>query len=152
MSAVVVFRDLPATPERVWEVVMDPHQFGAWVTIQDELLSADEGAPRVGFAMAQRYVIRGAKVKVSWKLRELDPPRWADWHGKGPAGAKAFISYRLEPLPQEDGTTHTRFHYSNEFRAPMGPLGAVASKALMGGVPEREAHASLDRLAALLAG
>ena len=146
MSAVVVSSDLPATPDEVWAVVMDPQRLGEWVTIQDELLSADDGPPRVGFRLEQRYVIRGAPVKVRWWLDTCEPPRHAHWKGKGPAGAKAEIEYRLEPLP--DGTT--RFHYHNDFRAPMGPLGALASRALMGGVPEREAHASLARLQRLL--
>ena len=44
----------------------------------------------------------------------------------------------------------TRFEYENEFKAPMGPLGAAASRALVGGVPEREAQASLKQLKALL--
>lgn len=145
MSAVVVTAELPAPPERVWSVVMDPTQFERWVTIHKELISADSGPPRVGFKMAQRYIIRGAPVKVKWVLEELTPPFHARWEGKGPAGAKAHIEYHLEP--NGEGTL---FHYRNEFIAPMGPLGAVASKALMGGVPEREAHASLARLKDLL--
>jgi hypothetical protein len=44
----------------------------------------------------------------------------------------------------------TRFHYTNDFRAPFGPLGAAASRALVGGIPEREARNSLTRLKALL--
>lgn len=86
-------------------------------------------------------MIRGAPVPVSWVLEQLDPPHSARWTGRGPARAKALIEYRLEAI--EGGT---RFQYTNEFQAPMGPLGRVASKALMGGVPDREAHASLERL------
>lgn len=146
MTAVRATIDLPADPRRVWDLIMDPHRLEQWVTIHRELLSADDGEPRKGFAMEQRMAIRGAPVTVKWELDELDPPRWATWQGAGPARATAFIEYRLEEIPEG-----TRFHYTNDFTPPMGVLGRVASKALMGGVPEREANASLERLRALLA-
>lgn len=145
MTAVVATIDIPVPRQRVWDLVMDPHGLERWVTIHRELLSADEGAPRKGFSMEQRMSIRGAPVTVSWELDEVDPPGLATWKGKGPARANAFIEYRLEEV-----NGGTRFHYTNDFTPPMGLLGRVASKALMGGVPEREANASLERLRALL--
>lgn len=147
MTAVVAQIDLPAPPERVWDLVMDPHQLERWVTIHRELLSADDGAPRKGFSMEQRMSIRGAPVTVSWELDELDAPHRATWNGKGPARSTAYIEYRLEEI--EGGT---RFHYTNDFTPPGGVVGRVASRALMGGIPDREANASLERLRALLAG
>lgn len=147
MSAVRATIDLPADPQRVWDLIMDPHQLERWVTIHRQLLSADEGEPRKGFAMEQKMAIRGAPVTVSWELDELDPPRRATWQGAGPARATAFIEYALEEIPGG-----TRFHYTNDFTPPGGVLGRVASRALMGGVPDREAKASLERLRALLAG
>jgi uncharacterized membrane protein len=44
----------------------------------------------------------------------------------------------------------TRFEYENEFKAPGGFLGAAASRMLIGGVPEREARQSLEKLKNLL--
>ncbi|MGI8512503.1 MAG: hypothetical protein ACR2NH_07725, partial [Solirubrobacteraceae bacterium] len=64
----------------------------------------------------------------------------------GPARSKARTAYRLSA----DGNGGTRFDYENEFKAPLGPLGAAASRALVGGLPAREAKASLQRLKALL--
>ena len=55
--------------------------------------------------------------------------------------------YRLSPA---DGGT--RFDYENEFNPPLGPLGAAASRALVGGLPQREANATLQRLKALIEG
>ena len=68
----------------------------------------------------------------------------AEWHGRGPARSHAETEYRLTAV---DGGT--RFDYRNEFTAPLGPLGRVASRALVGGLPRREADASLRRLKAL---
>jgi hypothetical protein len=44
----------------------------------------------------------------------------------------------------------THFDYRNEFRAPLGPVGALASRALVGGMPEREAQRTIERLRELL--
>lgn len=146
MSAVRATVDLPADPQRVWDVIMDPHQLERWVTIHRELCAADDGPPAKGFRMEQRMSIRGAPVTIRWEIDELDPPHRATWHGTGPARATAFIEYALEEIPEG-----TRFHYTNDFTPPGGLLGRVASRALMGGVPDREAGASLQRLKTLLA-
>jgi len=53
-------------------------------------------------------------------------------------------------LSAEDGGT--RFDYRNEFRSPLGPIGTLVSRALVGGMPEREARRTLERLRAQLDG
>ena len=54
-------------------------------------------------------------------------------------------STRLHP---ENGGT--RFDYRNEFRTPFGPIGAIVGRALVGGIPKREAERTLERLRAQL--
>ena len=70
------------------------------------------------------------------------------WKGRGPAHSHA----RDRVPARRRGDGGTRFDYRNEFRAPLGPLGAVASRALVGGLPEREARESLKNLKALVEG
>ena len=122
-------------------MVMDPARLGDWVTIHRKLLHADDGPPRVGYAMDQQLRLRGVSVEVHWKLVECRPSERAVWEGRGPARSHARTEYILSV---EDGGT--RFDYRNEFRAPLGPLGAVVSRALVGGMPAREARRTLDRL------
>ena len=76
------------------------------------------------------------QLQGHWELADSEEPHHASWKGKGPARSHAETEYRLTPV---DGGT--RFDYRNEFKAPLGPLGAVASRALVGGLPEREADA-----------
>ncbi len=148
MSEVIVSIDIDASPEVVFDTMLDPHRLHEWVTIHRELLDADDGAPATGMHMRNRLCLRGATFKVDWELTECDRPRHAQWTGRGPARSKAETEYRLEPL---DGGG-TRFSYRNAFTAPFGPLGAVASRALVGGLPEVEARRSLANLKALLEG
>lgn len=142
---VVTEIDIAATPEEVWAVVMDVERLGEWVSIHKKLGKHSPGPAAAGATMEQTLVLRGAPFKVQWELVTCERPNLAEWKGKGPARSKAATGYRLEAI---DGGT--RFHYRNEFKAPMGPLGAVASKALVGGLPEKEAHASLANLKRLL--
>ncbi len=141
MSTVTASIDIAAPPERVWETVMDPHCLERWVTIHRRLVHADAGRPRVGFEMEQAIHLRGVTLDVHWELVECDPPRRAVWEGRGPARSRAHTEYLLS----SDGEG-TRFDYRNEFHAPLGPVGAIVSRALVGGIPQREANRTLQAL------
>jgi uncharacterized protein YndB with AHSA1/START domain len=145
MSTVTASIQIAAAPAEVWKIAMDPQRLGDWVTIHRELRHVDDGPPRVGFKMDQRVHLRGVSLDVHWRLVECEPDRHAVWEGRGPARSKARTEYILKPA--QDGT---RFDYRNEFRAPLGPVGALASRALVGGMSEREATRTLERLRALL--
>jgi len=145
MSLVTASIRIAAPPVEVWKVVMDPALLGDWVTIHRKLLHADDGPPRVGFTMDQRIQMRGVSLEVHWRLTVCRPDELAVWEGRGPARSQARSEYVLKA---EDGGT--RFDYRNEFRPPLGPVGALVSRALVGGMPEREAVRTLDRLSAHL--
>ncbi len=148
MSVVVVTIDIDAPPHAVWAYALDPAHTTEWVTIVREVGEVDEGPLRPGFRMDQTLVVRGVPFTVKWTLEEVDAPWYARWVGAGPAGARAVIEDRLRE--REGGGT--RFDYRNEFHTPLGPLGAVGSRLVMGGIPEREARESLQRLKVRLEG
>jgi uncharacterized membrane protein len=146
MTEVSTSIDIDAPVERVWQVVMDPSRLHEWVTIHRRLHSASAYPPRRGDRMDQTLSVHGAHFRVRWTLEECQEPTHAEWHGRGPARSHAETEYRLTAL---DGG-RTRFDYRNEFKAPLGALGAAASRVLVGGLPRREADASLHKLKALL--
>ncbi len=141
MSLVTATIHIDAPPADVWKTVMDPAELERWVTIHRKLVHADEGPAKVGYTMDQQIHMRGVSLEVHWKLVECRPCELAVWEGRGPARSHARSEYALKA----DGEG-TRFDYRNEFRAPLGPLGALVSRALVGGMPEREAKRTLDRL------
>ena len=96
--------------------------------------------------MNQMLSLRGVNFHVHWTLVDVEAPRRAQWEGKGPAHSRAIIRYQLA----DDGDGATTFEYTNEFHAPGGVLGTVASRVIVGGLSEREAHSSLARLKTLL--
>ena len=145
MSQVRASIEIHAPPEEVYDLMLDPSRLHEWVTIHRKVNRADSGEPHKGFEMDQTLCLRHANFKVHWTLTEAERPHRATWEGRGPAGSYARTSYRLT-----DNGDGTHFEYENEFKAPGGFLGAAASRAIMGGVPEREANRSLSRLKRLL--
>jgi len=146
MSEVETSIDIAAPPELVWATAMDPDRLADWVTIHRGLHDHTGGRLRQGYEMEQTLCLRGVNFKVHWELVSCDRPFHAEWHGRGPARSHAETEYSL----RENALGGTRFGYRNEFRAPLGPLGAIASRAIVGGLPKREADASLERLKALV--
>jgi uncharacterized protein YndB with AHSA1/START domain len=145
MTLVTASIDIDAPPEEVYDTMLDPDRLGDWVSIHRRVNSRDEGKPREGYEMNQTLCLRGANFKVKWTLTEADRAERATWEGRGPAHSYARTSYRLSP-----NGNGTHFEYENEFTAPGGIIGKAASRALMGGVPQREANRSLAALKQLL--
>lgn len=146
MSTVHTSIDINAPAKRVWQTVMDPGCFSQWVTIHRSVSDCSPEPTKAGAKMTQCLAIRGVSFTVKWELAEVDEPHSATWEGRGPARSKATTRYVL--TPKGDDATH--FEYTNEFKTPGGPLGAVASRVVVGGVSEREARNSLARLKQLL--
>jgi len=146
MSTVTASIEIAAPPSEVWDTVMDPARLQDWVTIHRKLRHSDDGAPRTGYRMDQQIHLRGVSLDVHWTLVECTQGEHAVWEGRGPARSRALTEYVLRPA--SDGCT--RFDYRNEFHAPLGALGALASRALVGGMPQREATHTLERLRELM--
>jgi uncharacterized membrane protein len=145
VSVVVANIDIAASIEDVWNKIMDPSCIREWVTIVDSIDFVDAGPVRPGFHMDQTLHLRGVHFKVRWTLTDVDAPNFARWEGSGPARSRAVTEDRLT---YRDG--HTRVDYRNEFHTPLGPLGAAASRVIVGGIPQKEANASLHRLKRIL--
>jgi uncharacterized protein YndB with AHSA1/START domain len=146
MSTVAVKTRIDAPIEKVWETVMDPLRLKDWVTIHRGVSKISAEPLQAGATMDQTLCLRGVNFHVHWTLVDLQSPRYAQWEGKGPAHSRAAIRYQLA----DDGDGGTAFEYTNEFKAPGGPLGTMASRVIVGGLSEREARNSLARLKTLL--
>jgi carbon monoxide dehydrogenase subunit G len=135
---------IDASPEAVYDKLMDPACLGEWVTIQDKLVEAPDGDLEKGDELVQRVKVAGQKFKLRWKVLQADRPRKAVWSGKGPIGSKAKATYEL--AENGDGTTFT---YTNEYDLPGGPAGKLAGRAVMG-ASGKEADKTLERLKTLI--
>jgi uncharacterized protein YndB with AHSA1/START domain len=146
MSIVHAQIRIHAPVEKVWDVVMDPQRLHDWVSIHRSLESFSQGPPRQNSTMEQHLHLRGVTFRVRWTLVAVTPPHLAEWEGRGPAHSRARTRYELT----SDGDGGTLFDYTTEFKTPGGALGVAASRVIVGGASEREAHNSLEQLKALL--
>jgi carbon monoxide dehydrogenase subunit G len=136
--------EIAAAPEAVYEVIMDPAQLEDWVTIHDALVHAPNGLLEEGDELEQKLKIAGRGFKVTWRVAKAHHPRDIEWEGRGPMGAKALVSYDLEP--RGEGTC---FNYVNEYKLPGGPLGKIGAKAFQR-TAAKEADRTLVKLKGLL--
>jgi len=127
MSKVHASIEIAAPPERVWEIVMNPSRLGDWVTIHKSVGHVSTPL-RSGSTMEQVLQMRGVSFRVNWTLADVEAPSVAEWEGCEPARTRARIRYELSPR----GEDHTLFAYTNEFTAPGGMLGNVASRVVVG--------------------
>ena len=136
--------EIAASPEAIYEVVMDPARLGDWVSVHKELVHAPNGILEVGDELEQKLKVAGQSFKVSWTVAKAHRPRDVEWEGRGPMGTKARVSYDLEP--RADGTC---FNYINEYDFPGGPLGKLGAKAFQR-TAGKEADRTLEKLKGLL--
>jgi carbon monoxide dehydrogenase subunit G len=135
---------IAASPQAVYDVVMDPHRLEDWVTVHHHL----EGSPRAplekGSQLTQCLKLAGRKFKVRWRVVENDPCERVVWEGRGPVAAHARVEYRFDS--NHGGTD---FSYVNEFELPGGRLGRLAGRAVSR-VTQKELDGSLQRLKQLV--
>jgi carbon monoxide dehydrogenase subunit G len=144
-DAVVAEIEVAAPPDRVYELMMDPRRLGEWVTIHRDVPDPPRPPLSQGDSFEQKLALAGKSFTVRWRVTRAEPPRAADWHGSGPAGATARVAYRLEQAGEG-----TRVRYESEFDLPAGILGRAAGRLLVRSPARREAERSLERLKQLL--
>jgi uncharacterized protein YndB with AHSA1/START domain len=141
MSVVEAEIEIAAPIDEVYKLAMDPQRTLEWVTIARQVKDINGDPEHEGFHMRQQLCLRGVNFWVTWDLVDVDPPRFSRFEGKGPMRSKAFIENHLE---ERNGKT--LYRYRNQFKAPFGALGSAAQHVVAGGIPEREAEASLRNL------
>ncbi len=137
--------DIDASPQKVWDVVMDPRRLESWVTTHEKASRAPERLSS-GSSFEQTLRLAGKSFDVRWTVVAAKEPHFAEWRGEGPRGSRARVTYKLEPL---DGK-RTRFGYQNEFELPGGLLGRAAGGLVGSARIRREAARSLTNLKQLL--
>jgi uncharacterized protein YndB with AHSA1/START domain len=139
--------EIAATPERVYDLVMDPRRLGDWVTIHVGLRQAPTGELREGSELVQCLRLAGRRFNVHWEVVHAEKPKRVVWEGRGPVHTRAKVVYDFDP----NGDEKTCFSYMNEYTMPGGPLGRIAAGVLRG-TSQRESERSLEKLKKIIEG
>ncbi|HYO02846.1 MAG TPA: SRPBCC family protein [Mycobacterium sp.] len=131
MAKIELSRTLSITQEEAWSHVSDLSTLGDWLEMHqgwrsdlpDELT---EGATLVGVAGA-----KGMRNRVTWTVREFDPPQLIGINGEGVGGTKYALRMTVAPLP-----AGSRFTVKIDLggRPLFGPIGVAAARAVKGDI------------------
>lgn len=119
------------SPEDAWAHASNLAELGDWLVMHqgwrgDVPAELTTGATIVGVAGA-----KGLRNRVTWTVRELDPPRLLEMTGDGVGGTK--YSLRMTVSPAATGSAFT-FKLELGGRPLFGPIGAAAARAVKGDI------------------
>ena len=135
---------IDATPERVFEVLLDPACYGEWVVGSKEIRGADRDWPAVGSRFHHRVGMGPLTIDDHTRIEEIDPPRLLKLRARARPLGTALVT--LELSPRNGGTAVTMIEDPADF------LSAFAFQPLVHLLTRRRNEESLRRLARLAEG
>jgi uncharacterized protein YndB with AHSA1/START domain len=124
-------RELPLPPDEAWAHASDLAHLGDWLVMHqgwrgEVPAELTRGVTLVGVAGA-----KGLRNRVTWTVREVEPPRLLDLTGDGVGGTKYALRMTVEPT-----ASGSSFAFKLELggRPLFGPIGAAAARAVKGDI------------------
>ena len=131
MAKLELSRELSLTPEDAWAHASNLSELGDWLVMHpgwrgEVPAELTTGATLVGVAGA-----KGFRNRVTWTVREVDPPRLLEMTGDGVGGTKYAL--KMTVAPRASGSKFT-FNLELGGRPLFGPIGAAAARAVKGDI------------------
>jgi uncharacterized protein YndB with AHSA1/START domain len=131
MAKLELSRELSLTPEEAWAHASNLSELGDWLVMHqgwrgEVPAELTTGATLVGVAGA-----KGFRNRVTWTVREVDPPRLLEMTGDGVGGTKYAL--KMTVAPSASGSKFT-FRLELGGRPLFGPIGAAAARAVKGDI------------------
>ncbi|HTI74779.1 MAG TPA: SRPBCC family protein [Mycobacterium sp.] len=131
MAKLELSRELPLPPDEAWAHASDLAHLGDWLVMHqgwrgEVPAELTRGVTLVGVAGA-----KGLRNRVTWTVREVEPPRLLDLTGDGVGGTKYALRMTVEPT-----ASGSSFAFKLELggRPLFGPIGAAAARAVKGDI------------------
>lgn len=86
-----------ATPEQVWKLMCDTHQYAEWVVPTDEVTDPGEGEMGVGYVYRERGGLAPFKGNSTWTVTEFTPHSWQRHIGDDGA-TEIDLGIRIAPV------------------------------------------------------
>ena len=133
--------ELPAAPEKVFEVAADPNSFEKWLTLHVKF-KGDVPSLAPGVQFTEVISMMGMPNTITWTVDEYEKPKKMKVSGTGMAGVKVSITIAVEPAGEG-----SKLELTTDFEGQMivGALGKAIEK--QGSV---ELEKSIEQFKALL--
>lgn len=134
--------ELPAAPERVFELSGDPNNFEKWLTLHVKWKGDVPAELSKGAQITEVISMMGMPNTITWTVDVYQPLAKVVISGTGMAGVK--VSIQIAVTPAGEGST---FDLSTEFAGQMivGALGKAIEKQ-----GQKELETSLEKFKALV--
>jgi hypothetical protein len=131
MAKVELSRTLSISPAQAWSHVSDLSTLGDWLTMHQGWRSDLPDELAVGTTIVGVAGAKGMRNRVTWTIRELDPPTLIGITGDGVGGTRYAL--RMTVRPRASGS---EFKVKIELGgAPLfGPIGMAAARAVKGDI------------------
>jgi hypothetical protein len=131
VAKVELSRKLSISPEEAWSHVSDLSTLGDWLTMHQGWRSDLPDGLAIGTTIIGVAGAKGMRNRVTWTIKEFDPPNLIGITGDGVGGTRYALRMTVKP-----------FHMGSEFTlkielggAPLfGPIGMAASRAVKGDI------------------
>lgn len=131
MAKLELSRDLSLTPEQAWAHASNLAELGDWLSLHQGWRCDLPAELAVGTTLVGVAGAKGLRNRVTWTIREIDPPAVLDISGQGVGGTK--YSLTLAVAVAESGCRFTvRIDIGG--RPLFGPIGATAARAVKGDI------------------
>lgn len=131
MAKLELSRDLSLSPEDAWAHASNLAELGDWLVMHqgwrgEVPAELTKGATLVGVAGA-----KGLRNRVTWTVRELQPPRLLEMTGDGVGGTRYAL--RMTVAPTASGSSFT-FKLELGGAPLFGPIWSAAARAVKGDI------------------
>lgn len=137
---------VPASPERVFELLSDTARYSEWVTGTDSVTRTDGPAAEGSTYDEVNPILGPWKASTTWRVVEHEPPR-RSVHTTGDIPLSSRFDVVMEVAPEGDASEVTM---TLRGEPALGPIGAVFAR-LMQGQVDRDNRRSVEAFAELAA-
>lgn len=134
--------DLPASPEKVFEIAGDPNTFEKWLTLHVKFKGELPAELSQGSQFTEVISMMGLPNTITWTVDEYEAPKTLTISGTGMAGVQVKITIAVEAAGKG-----TKLDLSTNFEGQMiiGALGKAIEKQ-----GQAELEKSIDQFKTLL--
>jgi hypothetical protein len=124
-------RELSLSPDEAWAHASNLSTLGDWLQMHEGWRCDVPSELAIGTSLVGVAGAKGMRNRVTWTLREFEPPKLLGITGEGVGGTKYAVRLAVEPTAS--GCTFT-VKIELGGRPLFGPIGSVAARAVKGDI------------------